>query len=36
MVATEVGFASMPYFYEALRRRYGATPSDLRAQALKH
>lgn len=33
MVATEAGFSNMAYFYETFRRRYGASPSDLRAQA---
>lgn len=33
MVATEAGFSNMAYFYSTFRRRYGASPSDLRAQA---
>jgi transcriptional regulator GlxA family with amidase domain len=32
-VATEVGFASISYFNLVFRRRYGISPSDLRAQA---
>jgi AraC-like DNA-binding protein len=32
-VATEAGFNNLSYFNEAFRRRYGATPSDVRAQA---
>ncbi len=32
-VAIEAGFSSMPYFHEAFRRRYGVSPSDMRAQA---
>ena len=33
MVAIEAGFSNMSYFYETFRRRYGASPSDVRAQA---
>jgi AraC-like DNA-binding protein len=32
-VAFDVGFATISYFNLAFRRRYGASPSDLRAQA---
>ena len=32
-VAYDVGFADLSYFYRAFRRRFGATPSDIRAQA---
>ena len=32
-VATEAGFGNLSYFNEAFRRRYDATPSDVRAQA---
>ena len=32
-VAIDVGFASISYFNRAFRRRYGASPSDLRARA---
>lgn len=31
-VAIEAGFCSLSYFNEAFRRRYGASPSELRAQ----
>ncbi|MBR1211360.1 AraC family transcriptional regulator [Bradyrhizobium sp. JYMT SZCCT0180] len=33
MVAIEAGFSNMSYFYETFRRRYGASPSDVRAEA---
>jgi len=33
MVAIEAGFSNMSYFYETFRRRYAASPSDVRAQA---
>jgi AraC-like DNA-binding protein len=33
MVAIEAGFSNMSYFYETFRRRYGASPSDVRAGA---
>ena len=32
-VAFEVGFGDLSYFNQCFRRRYGATPSDVRAQA---
>jgi AraC-like DNA-binding protein len=32
-IAFEVGFSDLSYFNRAFRRRFGATPSDLRAQA---
>ena len=33
-VAIHAGFGSLSYFNEAFRRRYGASPSDVRAQVL--
>jgi AraC-like DNA-binding protein len=33
MVAIEAGFSNISYFYETFRRRFGAAPSDVRAQA---
>ena len=33
MIAFEVGFGHVPYFNEAFRRRFGASPSDVRAHA---
>jgi AraC-like DNA-binding protein len=33
MIAFEVGFGHVPYFNQAFRRRFGDTPSDVRAQA---
>ena len=33
MVALEAGFNNLSYFNETFRRRYGATPSDVRGQA---
>lgn len=35
-VAMESGFGGISYFNEAFRRRYGASPSDIRAQARMH
>ena len=32
-IAFEVGFSDLSYFNRAFRRRFGATPSDIRAQA---
>jgi len=32
-VAYDVGFGDLSYFYRVFRRRFGATPSDIRAQA---
>ncbi len=32
-IAAEAGFNDLSYFNRAFRRRYGATPSDLRAAA---
>jgi AraC-like DNA-binding protein len=32
-IAFEVGFSDLSYFNRAFRRRFGATPSDMRAQA---
>jgi AraC-like DNA-binding protein len=32
-IATEAGFADLSYFNRAFRRRFGATPSDIRQQA---
>lgn len=32
-IAFEVGFSDLSYFNRAFRRRFGATPSDVRAQA---
>ena len=32
-IAFEVGFGDLPYFNRAFRRRYGATPSDVRSSA---
>ncbi|RUZ88595.1 AraC family transcriptional regulator, partial [Mesorhizobium sp. M7A.F.Ca.US.003.02.2.1] len=34
-IAFEAGFNDLSYFNRAFRRRYGATPSDVRAAALK-
>jgi AraC-like DNA-binding protein len=31
-IAFEVGFGDLSYFNQVFRRRYGASPSDLRAQ----
>ena len=33
VIAAEAGFNNLSYFNETFRRRYGATPSDVRAQA---
>lgn len=33
VIATETGFNNLSYFNETFRRRYGATPSDVRTQA---
>jgi AraC-like DNA-binding protein len=30
-IAFEVGFGDLSYFNRAIRRRYGATPSEIRA-----
>jgi AraC-like DNA-binding protein len=32
-IALDAGFGDISYFNRAFRRRYGATPSDVRAQA---
>jgi len=32
-VAFEAGFGDLSYFNRAFRRRYGATPSDVRANS---
>jgi AraC-like DNA-binding protein len=32
-IAAEAGFAHLSYFNRAFRRRYGATPSDIRRRA---
>jgi AraC-like DNA-binding protein len=32
-IATDAGFGDLSYFNRAFRRRYGASPSDVRAQA---
>jgi AraC-like DNA-binding protein len=34
-VATDAGFGNLSYFNQSFRRRYGASPSDVRAQALR-
>ena len=34
-IAYDVGFGDLSYFNRAFRRRYGATPSDVRAEALR-
>jgi len=34
IIAAEAGFNNLSYFNEVFRRRYGTTPSDVRAQAL--
>lgn len=34
-IAYDVGFGDLSYFNRAFRRRYGATPSDIRAEALR-
>ena len=34
-IAYDVGFGDLSYFNRAFRRRYGATPSEIRAEALK-
>jgi AraC-like DNA-binding protein len=34
-IAYDVGFGDLSYFNRAFRRRYGATPSDIRAQSLR-
>ncbi|MDH7795535.1 MULTISPECIES: AraC family transcriptional regulator [unclassified Beijerinckia] len=34
-IAYDTGFGDLSYFNHAFRRRYGATPSDIRAAALK-
>jgi AraC-like DNA-binding protein len=33
VVALDYGFADVSYFNRVFRRRYGVTPSDVRAQA---
>jgi AraC-like DNA-binding protein len=35
VIATEAGFSDLSYFNRAFRRRYGASPSDVRAQVLR-
>jgi AraC-like DNA-binding protein len=35
-IAFEVGFSDLSYFNRTFRRRFGATPSDLRAAARRH
>jgi AraC-like DNA-binding protein len=35
-VAYDVGFGDLSYFNRALRRRYGATPSEIRQSAERH
>ncbi|RUX33774.1 helix-turn-helix domain-containing protein, partial [Mesorhizobium sp. M7A.F.Ca.CA.002.09.1.1] len=35
-IAYEAGFNDLSYFNRAFRRRYDATPSDVRAAACKH
>ena len=35
-VAYEAGFGDLSYFNRTFRRRYGATPSDVRAAAARH
>jgi AraC-like DNA-binding protein len=32
-IASETGFCDLSYFNRAFRRRYGAAPSDVRAEA---
>jgi AraC-like DNA-binding protein len=32
-IAFDAGFADLSYFNRAFRRRYGLTPSDIRAKA---
>jgi AraC-like DNA-binding protein len=32
-IALEVGFNDLSYFHRTFRRRFGATPSDVRATA---
>ena len=32
-IALDAGFGDLSYFNQAFRRRYGAAPSDVRAQA---
>jgi AraC-like DNA-binding protein len=34
-IAIESGFGGLSYFNHVFRRRYGATPSDIRATARK-
>jgi AraC-like DNA-binding protein len=34
-IAYEAGFADLSHFNRAFRRRYGETPSDVRARALR-
>ena len=34
-IAYDVGFGDLSYFNRAFRRRFGATPSDIRAEALR-
>jgi AraC-like DNA-binding protein len=34
-IAYDVGFGDLSYFNRAFRRRYGATPSEIRAEALR-
>ena len=35
-IAFEAGFGDLSYFNRTFRRRYGATPSDVRAAAARH
>jgi AraC-like DNA-binding protein len=35
-IAAEAGFTDLSHFNRAFRRRYGATPSDIRAAAARH
>jgi AraC-like DNA-binding protein len=33
-IAYDVGFGDLSYFFRSFRRRFGMTPSDMRAQRL--
>ena len=35
-IAFDVGFGDLSHFNRTFRRRYGATPSDVRAAAARH
>ncbi len=35
VIAYDCGFGDLSYFYRAFRRKYGATPSDVRAAAMR-